>query len=593
MTITYMAMPVNKLTLGATALENTLFDARVIRNENGYDTATITLPDTTYYPSTVTKETTVLLEVKDETDETYTTLFVGIVKFLNATVGKDRKLVLSCVGVGAGLSEMLVAAEYGSQSTNKLTTLQEILTDSSNGIVPNFVNKILGGASSNYDYYYSTVDDLTGDIPYILFPYKPADKCLTDLCDLLTALGDGSTAGPHWIVTYDAATGHNYLRLKKIDTSQTGWTKYYGNSQANATLTAGTDYTAINLEPMAAEANHVVYYGIWRRPSNGTAWTTGTNEAAASDWATNEHATATFSNTYTIVDTTSLKIHQDSGAMTAQYPSSPASWNFAVFAATEKPTLKFYVYNPARGLGFAFYVRLIDADGHSMLANLTSDINADDEWFHFEFPIGTYYKQIDTPNKWGWKNVGGTFDWSNISHLQFEENNVVTGTQDWYIAGVQFGGANVCREAALANYTGKIVRSRIITDDVGKDDSLTADDDSGLLAQLAYSELLRLQSEPTVGTLETGMIKDILPGQWLYIQNTDYRVTQITHTINSSGYRTKLNFTDDVLNHHSRMRYDDINKVFSSIRTDMQDRQAASIKAGKIDINVARLTKTY
>jgi hypothetical protein len=134
---------------------------------------------------------------------------------------------------------------------------------------------------------------------------------------------------------------------------------------------------------------------------------------------------------------------------------------------------------------------------------------------------------------------------------------------------------------------------QLITDDVGKDDSLKASDTTGLRAQLAYSALLRLQKPSTVGTVETPMIKDALPGQLFSIQGTDYRVTKIIQSISKDGYQSQPSLTDDVTNGRARVRYEDINKIYAAIRPEWQDTQSSSIKAGTVDWRIARLIKDY
>lgn len=599
MTVTYMTAPQNKLTLGATELTNELLSAKITRLENGFDSATIVLHSTSYYPTTVTQGTVVQIEVKDGSDTSYTSLFVGIARFVVADISDSNRLTISCLGIGSGLNEMLVAAEYGAQASNGLDTIAEILTDSTYGIIPKYVEKILSTATdSNYAFDTTKVETIAGTIPYISFPYKPADKCLNDLCDLVTALGDGSTAGPHWITTY--AAGTNYLRVKLVSGTQTGWTKYYGNSQANATLTYGVDYTSINLEKMAAEANYIVYYGAWRRPSSGDTWT-----QATTSWSATAGALATDTDEK-IVGTVAVKAKDTTnptGEIQVKYPSSDAGWDFSKFTEFNTPNLNFYTfYDLTHDThlivklckdGTDFYQATVTKEDGSAQEYL---IPPNQQWQHYTIPVGPYFNSQN--NLMTWTAHGSIAGWSEINYIEFyvADAELYDSVNDRYfflIDGLHFGGAAVCRVAALSDYTGVIVRQRLIVDDVGKDDSLVATDDSGLMAQMAYSELLRGRSEATVGTVETPMIKDLLPGQWLYIQSADYRVTKIIHTIDTTGYHSLLYVTSDVLNSRARLRYEDVNKQFASIRPEWQDRQASNIKAANVDFRVAPLIKTY
>jgi len=596
-----MRQPQNKLTLGATALTNTLISAKVTRLENGWDSATIVLPNTSYYPSTVTEGTTVSLEVKDLSDANYTALFVGTVRFVIANIATDNTLTLSCRGIGAGLAEMQVATEYGSQSINPtLDTITEIIKD----IIPNYVQKIFGGANSNYAFDTSKVETISDSIPYIGFPYKPADKCLNDLCDLITAYKAG-TAGPHWITTY--ASGTNYLRLKLVDGTQVGWTKYYGDSQANATLTYGVDYTQINLEKMGSEANYIVYYGAWRRPSNGDSWT----EGSSATWG-NTQGSVGDNSTIHIVGASSIvgfTLANPSGPIQIKYPSSSAAaWDFSGFTDFNTPNLNFYVYYDLTHDTHLVIKLCTDANNYYTIAEKQGDgtvnqylIPSNQQWQHYSIPVGPYFNvQQNQAIQWV-PTTTGSLNWNNINYIEFyiadaEMANANPPTRYLFcIDGLHFGDADICRVAALSSYAGIITKQRLITDDIGKDDSLKQADDTGLMGKMCYAEFLRLRTASTAGTVETPMIKDLLPGQWLNIQSTDYRTTKIVQSINPPpiGYKSITEVTDDVINGRARPRYEDQNKLYAAIRPEWQDRAASNLKAGKVDWRVARLVKTY
>jgi hypothetical protein len=421
-------------------------------------------------------------------------------------------------------------------------------------------------------------------LPYINFPYKPAKDAINDLIDLETAVKAGS-AGAHWIVTTD-----NVLHVKLLTSDQTGWTKYYGGSQTVATLTYGEDYEHINLEKMLPEANYILYYGVWRRPSNGDIWTNNN----ASEW--------TESNCDVTDDTDAgdYKVNGASILMTANhavnipvtaYPST-LDWNYDfsnnVFSDFNVPTLNVWLKRSAGSVT----VDLVGTAGtfrYTAWNTATSKgpMTDVDRWYHISIPIGDYANTQEEV----WDNVLGGAVWSDIDYISIWGTADV-GNKIW-IDGLHFGDAAVCRVAWNSNLPGSTAKMRLITDDVGKDDSLVASDDSGLMAQMACAELLRQQKTSTVGTIETPMIKDILPGQWLYIQSTDYRVTKLTHNIAGNKYTTSFELTDDVTNGRSRTRYEQINKVFAAARPEWQDRQASNMKAGSVDLRITRLVKDY
>jgi hypothetical protein len=124
------------------------------------------------------------------------------------------------------------------------------------------------------------------------------------------------------------------------------------------------------------------------------------------------------------------------------------------------------------------------------------------------------------------------------------------------------------------------------------------------MAQMAYAELLKAQSTPTIGQFTVSMIKDLLPGQLLHIHaqkravgtfaiDMDMRVLEFEHQISDQGFKTQVTVSSDVLNSSARTRYNDWNTIFQSVRPDMQDRQASSIKAGDMDIRITKLEKDY
>jgi hypothetical protein len=610
-----MHLPQCQVTLGSTVLTGELKSATIARLENGFDTATLELPDTmsTLYPLKVTNGTAFQLDVKDAGEAAYTTLSKGIVRFPILSLDKDETIQLKCDGAGYGLGDTVCAEEYGNQSRNSDVvnpdgdcTITEMLTDSNHGIITKWVNKILGGATnSGFSYDTTTIEEIDGDLSYLYFPYKPCNKCVDDACDLVTALNAGS-AGPHWIVTTD-----DKIRLKLIGTNQTGWTKYYGgatNTDGQATLVQDVDFKGFNFEPIGPEANYIIYNGIWRRPSSGDLWT----EAKASSWG---HGTGNFtedSTTYHAVGAKGLHIYTTgSNHIDSYYPSAPAGWDFSVFPEFLKPTLQVYAARDANTSDtFEFYVTLVDSNGYEMSTDINGAVpSTHGEWVHFEFPIGPYWRQNHTPNTWTLKDVGGTFNWGNVSYIKFTDGNPGSGDSSWWIDGLHFGGTQIIRIAKNStNITANKVKMKTLTDNIGKDDTLTSGTigttDQGLMAQMAYAELLRLQKSAITGTVTISMLKDVLPGQLFHVHakkkvdgtfniDKDMRVTKLTHNISSSGYFTTLELTDDLTNSHPRPRYENRNKVTAATRPDYQDRQASSIKAGDIDIRVTPLEEDY
>lgn len=608
----YMTNPKNRLIIdpagSALTLEGELLKyAKIILNENAVHTATLVLDNDSFvFPSILDTEQTIYLSVTDAgssfskyCDGYY--LFAGVNRFPISDVNpKNREVALSLDHLkGVALKEMTVANEYGAQSANPtLDTISEILTDANQGIITKYVNKILGSAT-NSGYSVNVDCEAVADIiNYVEFPYKPADKALNDLCDLVTALNAGS-AGIHWTVGFDG-----YLKIKSIDQdligTHTDWTKYYGGSQAEATLTYREDYDSVNTEKISAEANYIIYYGNWRKPSNGDAWTnadcdsiwTGVNDAGTSYKSVLTEDTVTFK-----VGTSSLRVTNDAvgGGHSACYipVGKQAAWDFSSFTDFNVPTLNFYVLAHGNIANLNVGVYNIAGDGTTVDAYGAHSLSADglteyDKWYHYSLPLGPYYNSPERFQDFKWYGTGA-LDWSAIDAIQFYWD----AGEDSYICldGFYFGDAHVCRVAWNSNDTK--IKQRIIVDDIGKDDSLKASDDSGVMAQLAYAEYLRCSSEYYINTITVPMLPNALPGQLFYVDGVDMRATQIIHEITESQYKTTLHLTSDLTNGRSRPRYEDLNKQYANIRPNFQDREASNMKAGTVDYRITRLAKDY
>lgn len=477
-------------------------------------------------------------------------------------------------------------------------------TGGPHGILPAWVNSVLGDTAKPSGYTYtSSVNAITGDIKYICFPYKPANRCIDDLCDLATAIRQGVAyhpdhCGPQWIVDTN-----NVLRMKLINGTQTAWTKYYGDSVAAATLVQGVDFTSTEFQNLDPEGNCVLYYGNWRRPSNGDSWT----ESSIVDWGCEATNTLSLDATNHKVGNNSVKsnnndnIFQECSAWTPL--NREGGFDFSWCTEFSTPTINFWARRS--GACALFYLFLHTCTGGvpdgSYWTDLTASMAAANTWYHFSFPVGPYYNVQESPS-FAW-TVDGTPNWAAIDDVYFHAHcgqNVYMN-----IDGLHFGGAPILRVAKNSTSIAACkLRTRIIVDDVGKDDSLKATDDSGLMAQLAYAELLRLQTSPKVGTLITPMIKDLLPGQWLHLHalakpngtfavDGDMRTPEFHQVITPQGFLSSISVTNDLTNTHTRKKYDDMNQIFAAIRPEFQDRQAASMKAGTVDIRVLKLEKDY
>jgi len=605
--VSYMSIPQLKVTIDSVEMDNKFQNVNVIRRECGFDTATLLISnyESKQWTANISSGDSIDIEVKDASDASWTKIFSGIIKTALPGIAMETGalLKLKCYGAGYGFVETVCGEEYGTQSTHfGLDTIAEILTDATYGVVPKWVEKILGGATdTGYSYDTSNVETITGTIKYVYFPFKPNNKVLDDLCDLVTAVKAGS-AGPHWRVGVD-----DKLRVKLISATQTGWTKYYGDSQANATLEQGKDFVNYAFQELDEEANYILYEGALRKPA-----TEILTENNSGDWSVDGNydvtePAASDEGTIVKVGSYSLKLSTGDGAgpgsINAWYPyTKGAAWDMEKWGGQYTiPTLSFFVRKTSN----------IGAEGvkiHTDNLNYLTyywTLGTADKWYLLNLPIGPYYKQHTTDDNVT-ASPNGTVDWSDIDYITFYAMNSDGNVASIYIDDLRFSGTVIRGAKNSTKITNNKLKLKVITDDVGKDDSGKAYDDSGTIAQLAYMELLRAQTTPLVATFQIPMLKDLLPGQYLHVHaekqsggsfrvDKDMRVTKLEHRISNQGqgFRTAIYITDDLLNSHPRKRFDDLNKVLKSMRPEWQDRQATNIKAREIDITQDVLEKDY
>lgn len=562
----------------------------VIRIENGFDTATVLLDNqgSETYLDKATENDAIEIKVKDASENSWTTIFKGVIDVANPSLMNTTGdlLTLKCAGAGYGLAQTACGQEYGTQSKYPtLDTIAEIITDATHGILPAFTNKILEGGASGFSYT-NTVETIAGTITFYSSPYKPCMNVINDLCDLVTALKDGS-AGPHWIVT----TGSKFLLATiashHVDIAAEGWTTYYGGSQSAATLEQGKDFLTSGFNTMRPEANYVLHYGVLRKPPRDI-W----SEGNAADWT----GEMIISDEETIVKVGdySLKCDDNGGlALTARY--SFTDLDLTKLGSFRNPPLVSYWKHKMGAVGVV-YVILAHNDLNNYfyhtVFNNDSTLNI---WSKDDIVVGPYAEDGV------WTVGAGAPSWTNINRFIIQH---VTANQVTYWDDIRFEGL-ICRAAYNSdNITDRKAKMKTIIDNVGKDDSGSTSDNTGTIALLTYADLLKMQSTPTIAQVVTCMIKDLLPGQLLHIHgekkiggsfniDKDMRVSKLTHYINEQGFTTVSDVTDDLANSTIRTAHNDWNTIFQAVRPDYQDRQATNIKAGEVDLDVPILAVDY
>jgi len=614
--VTYMSIPQNRVTVGATTYDNTALSGKITRLENGFDIATLVFEDQySAKRSVLVAGAPTIINIKDSSDGSYTNILSGVARYRIEGIDPEA-IILKCESMGFPLAECLVGQEYGAQSNNPtLDTLKEILTDGTAGIIDKWVEKVLNTAvNSQYAFDTTYIDTITGTINYLYFPFKPASKCLADICNIVQAI-KGATAGPHWIVTTDGAT--NYLRVKLVDGTQTGWTKYYGNSQANATLTQGIDFLKFNAETLTSEANYILYHGNWIYPTDmDYATETGTWDTTTGDG----HPELSYSTSIYKKGIKSLKVIMHTAYPIWWYPSTiNLGLDLTKCGGTfNVPTLNIWLRRNATFTMSSIDSFIIYAWSHTnppytdawfqIWIDLPALLPAENKWQQLSIPIGPHWKEVaNNPiiaQGWSAMETAVGSDWENINAFKFYIDGNPPNNSELYLDGLFLGGwvLRGAYNSTLIATNG--LKTRIINDQFCKDDTLKVSDDSGTIARLAYAELLRAQTTPTVGTLTVPMIKDLLPGQLVHIHarpnsagtfqvNSDFRVTQLIQRWQANEYLTDLSVTSDVTNSYARAAYDSINEVNKNTRPEFQDRQATGMKMREIDITQSILAKDY
>jgi len=617
------------VTTGGTAyVMDKITGGKIVRNENGFDTADIIMGDVSglnhsrHYPAEVAGGSLVKCEMKDASEPAWLaahTVFNGVTRFCYVKMNEQGwTLDLKCDGA-CGFAESVVGEEYGVESRNPtLDTIKEILTDANHGIIPAWTNSILGNLAnaSGYAYTFADVEDIAGSMRYVYLPFKPCQKAIGDVCDLLQAI-KGSNAGCHWIVGTD-----DKFRLKTVGSDQAGWDDYYGGSPTAATLEEDIDFLSYDIQDLTKEANYILYHGAFRKPGNGDLWT----ENNAGLWGVPAGAFVTLSNegpdTIWKVGHYSLKALvniQDISQEYWFYPTAQnAAWNITRIGGSYTiPTFSFWARrNAALTLAASpdwMGIWFVNNFGASILyeadIDLTKFLPEVDKWYNITFGIGDNWQQYESNSAFrGISPAGGGGSWTAVNWVGFDIVNKPVGSI-LYIDGMQFNGWVLRGAKETGIGPNNKLKLKVITDDIAKDDSMRfgtpGTTDLGVMAQLAKAELYRCKTTPLVGEIRTPYLYDLLPGQFVHIHakknaagtpliDRDMRV--VRHELDFSspgGFISVIGVTSDLINSYPRMAWTNMNKILASGRPESQDRQATSLKMREIDVTQTILEETY
>ena len=583
--------------------------------------------------------TTVELSLKYK-GSSYTKTFRGQVDTLKPLLTRQGELLsVTCWGQGRALLDTHCNTSFGSESHNPiLNTAREIIQH----MVDDYVEESFDGSDTLW-YLDSTgtyVENVHAgcSVTSLASPYHNNLTMLNRLCDIVNAWAQTqSPAEPsiHWFVdttAYSLGVSKPRLYVKELDADHgTGnWDRYYGGSQASATVTQGADFLEYSFDRNLKDyANKVILASAFRKPATDI-WT----ENGGPAWGESGTDIVEYTVTNKLVGSHCLHASPDDSADTYKfiyYPSShDAGWDFTkVGSANEPPVLSFYVRCNNAAQFAAWNVMLVteaatlfgDANEKNSYARYVEMIFCEaDKWVHIEVPIGPYYslsdkRQLDGTAQFEWKIPawgGSGVDWSNVNAIMFHLGTL--DAADWYFDDLHFAG-KIIREAYDAGEITATKKERqvLIRLDTALDDTLdsavTGGDYSGTAARLATAELYRrtqigvatAANRFLTGTLTMPMKEDLLPGQLLHVHagkksdgsyrfDLDMRIKELTHNVTvDGGYLTSVNLTADTVNSHAPGVVTQWGILMDHAGA-LSHAEARDLKSAGVDIDVPRLS---
>ena len=627
MPISINALPQPRITVthGGSDYELDAISWDVTLRENVVSHAEIVVPDSKAIYSEIFEEkcdipdnVKVEFRYKDKTD-TWTQLFGGWITDLSPSLDSEGGQLLHIIALGyeQALVNMLVHEEYGSQSANSsLNTIKEILTDSSKGIIPKYVAKVMASATdSGYSIDTTKVADLTSDFRYLVFPGKPAIKCLNDLVDLIGA-ANTPDAGAHWTCIPSGTT--TYLCLATVGVHENPpadvWPTWWNTDQTGSTLEVTQDMILSSFQKKRSDGNYVLYAGNFRRPVDGDKWTEGNASEYGKDSETGDGVVEDETTVYKI-GVKSIRIREPTNAkwIVGYYPFT-ADMNFDITqieSRTTVPHIGFYVRRNANVyVGGAGPVRPTIWLGTTAYANakffscdlLSRGYLSDaDKWYHVSLPIGNYHK-VEEATDWEWAQTNSP-NWNDIDWIGFTCSASAADCR-LYIDGLRIEGFLQRAAYDSAKYATQKCKMVFIRDNVPKDDTLVALNDVGEMAQFCKAELRRAITAPTIGQISIPLQEQIRGGQLAHIHyaktssgfriDKNMRITTVKHHFDvKSGAFSFLDLTDDVKNSRGIGPADAYEMLMKATSPQFQDRVFGSLITGDLNVAQAILGKNY
>lgn len=550
-------------------------------------------------------------------DDTYTQRFGGWITELTPSLSDAEIVEIVALGYGVALVNMVVRNRFGTQSINEaVDTIKEVLTDASEGVIPQFVHKILKTATdSGYTLTTAsggndTIEPLATSMKYLDFAGKPAIKCIEDMMDLRRA-DNVPNAGCHWTIVPDGTTAYFCLGTvgNHAAPQPSGrWPTWFNTDQAGSTIEVKKDMIVSQFRKARSDANYILFTGNFVKPGNEI-WT----ENHSGDWGDDAARVAEYDED-TIIKVNDYSLKGQWAAAGAgldgqmYYPSGiDLNIDTSKFGTVETiPYLAFYARQKvnAGNILTGPEVRLYtSAVGNNFYQDISDLITADDKWFHISLPIGDYYAQKDEPGTRFWSENGSPL-WTDIDAVGIRISCDLNGVIDFYVDGLGFNGV-VTRAAYDSIKIGSNkCKIMLVRDNLAKGDSLDINDDSGQIAQLAKAELINAIATPYVGQIVIPMQETIMAGQLAHIHfgkksdgtfriDSDMRIIEPKHSFTDRGALTYLTLTDDVKNSLAKNPLDLYNQLVKAVGPGFQNRTRTSILAGAVDMTQTILATDY
>jgi len=587
--------------------------------ENAIDNAEFTIPDegADIFDNKIAYNDLVQIWIEYEEIENPLTVaslrFYGFIEDITPylSISGGEVLNIKCRSYARCLLDLLCGEQYGAQSTNSsLDTIKEIIED----IIPNWINKLLktgSAGSSGYSLDYSLLEDISGTINYLYSPFKPGKDAINDILEIISAIKGSGSAGAHWIVKPISSGGiiTNYFLLATVGNHPSSpniaakWPTWWNTDQAGSTIVVKQDMVIEQFTRQRPEANYILYQGHFIRPSDGDYWTQSLNPGGKWWYVANAGDNKALDSSIYKVGTASIQMNttrNDGIASVLAYPlSSDLDIDVTKIGGRyASPTVNFFTRKNNKITAVTFFIKLGTGYAYRNLT-LSNDI-----WCGFSFEIGPYQKEKGHTDDWTYT---GTIDWTDLNEIGLQYSLEADATNKYlWIDGLNIQG-QVLRGAKKLTAGGvaeSYYKTKMISDNIGKDDSLQASDDSGTIGRLAYAELLRACRRPITGTIQIPGKPSILGGQKAHIHavkttagtfriDKDMRITEHHLSFTTMGLQSYLSLTDDLLNSNVLSPYTAFNIILKAVSPEFQNRQIGSIKVGDIDITIPILEKTY